>query len=179
MKQLHLIAEKCTGCMQCELTCSFVQTGEFRPSRSLIRVHILDEQATYAPYTCTQCDEAWCLTSCPTNAIDIHGETGAKVVIDAACVGCAVCTISCPFGTIFQNPETKKAFKCDLCGGDPACAKACPTGAIVYSETEPARFFTEVAAAVDRAEGARWTEAPIPSGAAPKAPTDVADGMQG
>ena len=22
--------------------------------------------------------------------------------------------------------------KCDLCGGDPACATACPTGAITY-----------------------------------------------
>jgi Fe-S-cluster-containing hydrogenase component 2 len=23
-------------------------------------------------------------------------------------------------------------IKCDLCGGDPWCAKACPTGAITY-----------------------------------------------
>ncbi len=25
-------------------------------------------------------------------------------------------------------------FKCNLCGGDPACAKACPTDAITYVE---------------------------------------------
>jgi len=28
--------------------------------------------------------------------------------------------------------ETGKVQKCDLCGGEPACADACPTGAITY-----------------------------------------------
>jgi carbon-monoxide dehydrogenase iron sulfur subunit len=26
--------------------------------------------------------------------------------------------------------------KCDLCGGDPACAKACPTAAITYIDAD-------------------------------------------
>ena len=58
--------------------------------------------------------------------------TGAKVVNDSTCVGCKVCTISCPFGTINYVQETGKVQKCDLCGGQPACAEACPTGAITY-----------------------------------------------
>jgi len=45
MKQLRIIPDKCTGCLQCELACSFVQTGTFQPSRSVIRVYIFDEQA--------------------------------------------------------------------------------------------------------------------------------------
>jgi anaerobic carbon-monoxide dehydrogenase iron sulfur subunit len=134
MKQLRIIPDKCTGCLQCELACSFVQTGTFQPSRSVIRVYIFDEQASYSPYTCFQCDEAWCMTACPVNAIALDSTTGAKVVMDNVCVGCAVCTIACPYGTVFYNPETHKAFKCDLCGGDPACAKACPTEAIEYVE---------------------------------------------
>lgn len=134
MKALNIIPQKCTGCMQCELACSWVQTGTFRPSRSLIRVNIFDELASYAPYTCFQCDEAWCMTACPTNAIGISDRTGAKVVLDSVCVGCGLCAITCPFGTMFYNPDTHKAYKCDLCAGDPACAKACPTGAIEYSE---------------------------------------------
>jgi anaerobic carbon-monoxide dehydrogenase iron sulfur subunit len=28
--------------------------------------------------------------------------------------------------------ETGKVQKCDLCGGEPACAEACPTAAITY-----------------------------------------------
>ena len=47
-------------------------------------------------------------------------------------MGCKVCTIACPFGTINYVQETGKVQKCDLCGGDPACAEACPTGAITY-----------------------------------------------
>lgn len=137
-KSLRIIPEKCTGCMQCELACSWVQTGTFQPSRSLIRVNIFDEQASYAPYTCFQCNEAWCMNACPVNAIHIDAKTDAKVVLDASCVGCGLCTIACPFGTIFYNPDTSKAFKCDLCGGDPACATACPTGAIEFVDSEAA-----------------------------------------
>jgi ferredoxin len=33
---------------------------------------------------------------------------------------------------MFYDPDTRKAFKCNLCGGAPACADACPTAAILY-----------------------------------------------
>ena len=134
MKGLRIHPEKCTACMQCELACSYVKTGTFQPSRSLIRVHIFEELATYSPYTCFQCKEAWCMTTCPTNAITINADTGAKVVLPATCVGCGLCSIACPFGTVFYNPDTHKAHKCDLCSGQPACATACPTGAIEHGE---------------------------------------------
>lgn len=131
-KILNIVPERCTGCMQCELACSWVQTGTFAPSQSLIRVQVFDEQASYAPYTCLQCDEAWCMSACPVNAIAIDDRTGAKVVIDKLCIGCHLCTIACPFGTVFTTPKTDKATKCNLCGGQPACAIACPTAAIEF-----------------------------------------------
>jgi Fe-S-cluster-containing dehydrogenase component len=81
------------------------------------------------------------MTSCPVNAIAIAPHTGAKVVIERTCVGCAVCTIACPFGTVFIDPATRKAFKCDLCGGDPVCAKACPTRAIEFVESSGPDWF--------------------------------------
>lgn len=136
-KTLNIIPQKCTGCMQCELACSWVQTGTFQPSQSLIRVNVFDEEASYAPYTCLQCDEAWCMTACPVNAIVID-EGGAKVVIDSLCIGCHLCTIACPFGTVFTLPHNDKAAKCNLCGGDPACATSCPTDAIEFVEVEKA-----------------------------------------
>ncbi|MEE9324407.1 MAG: 4Fe-4S dicluster domain-containing protein [Dehalococcoidia bacterium] len=133
-KLLQIFPQRCTGCMQCELACSWVQTGTFQPSRSLIRVNIFDEQAIYSPFTCFQCDEAWCMQVCPVNAIDVDPKTGAKIVLDDVCVGCKLCVIACPFGTVFLNPDTKKAYKCDLCGGDPACVHACPTDAIEFAQ---------------------------------------------
>jgi len=137
-KNLKIIPDKCTGCMQCELACAWVQTGLFQPSRSVIRVNVFDEVASYAPYTCLQCDEAWCMNACPVNAIAIDAATGAKVVLDKLCVGCHLCTIACPFGTVFTLPGTDKASKCNLCGGQPACATACPTGAIEWAEGDGA-----------------------------------------
>ena len=76
------------------------------------------------------------MQACPVDAIVVNAGTGAKDVIDSVCVGCKVCTIACPFGTINYNVDTGKVIKCDLCGGDPACAKACPTEAITYVDAE-------------------------------------------
>jgi Fe-S-cluster-containing hydrogenase component 2 len=108
----------------------------FNPARSRIKVFNFHEQARFVPYTCTQCADAWCMKACPVDAIVINRETGAKEVLDDACVGCRVCTIACPFGTINFNSDTGKVVKCDLCGGDPECAKACPTQAIVYVDAD-------------------------------------------
>ena len=72
------------------------------------------------------------MKACPVDAISLDPQTGAKVVSEALCVGCKVCTIACPFGTINYNQSTGKVIKCDLCEGDPECAKACPTDAITY-----------------------------------------------
>ena len=103
--------EKCTGCLRCELACSYMQTGTFQPSKSVIRVSPLEGYTSYAPYTCTQCAEGWCMTACPVGAIQINA-VGAKDVIDDKCVGCKLCTIACPYGTMFYHLDSAKAYKC-------------------------------------------------------------------
>ena len=133
LKALQLEPEKCTGCLQCEMACSYENEGLFNPAKS--RIKVFDFHDRFVPYTCTQCAEAWCLHACPVEAITLDALTGAKVVNDATCVGCKVCTIACPFGTVNYVAETGKVQKCDLCGGDPACASACPTGAITYVDS--------------------------------------------
>ncbi len=133
-RSLHIDPEKCTGCLQCELACSYDNEGVFNLSKSRIKVFKFHDEGRFVPYTCTQCDEAWCMRACPVDAITLDAETGAKIVSDALCVGCKVCTIACPFGTINYNADTGKVIKCDLCEDDPECAKACPTSAITYVE---------------------------------------------
>lgn len=136
LKSLQIEPVKCTGCLQCEIACSYEQEGTFNPSKSRIRVFTFHHEGRFAPYTCTQCIDAWCLHACPVEAIVINDDTGAKEVISDQCVGCKVCTICCPFGTVNYNADTGKVIKCDLCGGNPACAAACPTEAITYVEAE-------------------------------------------
>ena len=135
-KSLHLDPLKCTGCLQCEMACSFENEGAYNPSKSRIKVFAFHEEGRFAPYTCTQCDEAWCLHACPVDAIVIDRGLGTKVIVEDRCVGCKVCTIACPFGTVNYNSTSGKVIKCDLCGGDPACAAACPTEAITYIDAD-------------------------------------------
>jgi Fe-S-cluster-containing hydrogenase component 2 len=81
---------------------------------------------------CQQCDDPACMNICPTDAIYLDAETGAKVINYDKCIGCKMCMIACPFGAVSVDPVTKKVVKCDLCVGEPACAKFCPTGSIEY-----------------------------------------------
>lgn len=132
LKSLHIDPGKCTGCRQCEMACSYEHEQSFNPALSRIKVFDFHEQGRFVPYTCTQCTEAWCLQACPVDAITADNVLGVKVVNADACVGCKVCTISCPFGTINYNTHSGKVSKCDLCDGAPKCAEACPTGAITF-----------------------------------------------
>ena len=145
MKVLKIIPEQCTGCMRCELACSYMQSGTFQPAKSVIRVAPLEAHTSYAPFTCLQCAEGWCMTACPVDAITIS-PVDAKIVLDDQCVGCKLCTIACPYGTMFYDRDTGKATKCDLCSGDPACAEACPTQAIQWVEGEPVDWLGDFAA---------------------------------
>lgn len=145
MKVLQITPNRCTGCMRCELACSYMQTETFQPAKSVIRISSFESFTSYAPYTCTQCDEAWCLVACPVEAITIS-PVGAKAVLEDVCVGCKLCTIACPYGTMFYDPDTNKATKCNLCNGAPACAEACPTEAIEYVEAAPTDWLGTFAA---------------------------------
>jgi len=118
------------------MACVWENYRSFATAKSRIKVFTFHREGRFVPYTCTQCDEAWCMTACPVEAIQFDPATGAKIVLESTCVGCKVCTIACPFGTINYVAQTGKVQKCDLCGGAPACAKACPTGAITYVDAD-------------------------------------------
>ena len=108
-KSLHIDPGKCTGCLQCEAACSLVNEGAINPAKSRIKVFNFHDEGRFVPYTCTQCDEAWCMQACPVDAIVLNPVNGSKDVLDDICVGCKVCTIACPFGTINYNTSTCSA----------------------------------------------------------------------
>jgi len=58
-KSLLINADKCTGCLQCEMACSYENYGVFNTAKSRIKVFDFHTTGKKVPYTCTQCDEAW------------------------------------------------------------------------------------------------------------------------
>lgn len=130
--------DKCMGCRSCENICALYHENEV--GTSLARIHVLKDwrepgssiEAEFVPMTCRQCPNPMCALSCPVDAITVDAKTGARVVDQDKCIGCEICLGACPFDPprIQANRTIKKAFKCDLCGGEPMCVKVCPASAL-------------------------------------------------
>lgn len=123
--------ERCTGCRLCETVCALFHDGVVSPSLSRVSV-IKDEiKGTDIPILCAHCDRPACREVCPSRAIRPTGAHGTGIIDPGRCIGCRLCVQACSFGGISLTPEGEPR-KCDLCGGEPRCARYCPAGAIEY-----------------------------------------------
>lgn len=110
--------------------------------------------------SCKHCTDAACLNACPFRAI-IRTELGNVVVLQDQCLGARDCTIACPYGAINYSKKTGTSWKCTLCndrihnGLGTACAKACPTGSILFGEVAELRTLADARLAQLRASGNR------------------------
>jgi sarcosine oxidase subunit beta len=130
-KFLLINPELCTGCRMCEMACSIHHTHTARPTQLRIRV-AYSSDASFSPVPCIHCEEAYCMEVCPVNALVRDGDTAVVKVVDEDCIACMLCLDACPYGGITYSEEKGVVIKCDLCGGDPACAAYCAPGAIRF-----------------------------------------------
>jgi len=134
MSEINLLVDYslCTGCRICMLTCSEKKSGSYNLSRALLRIKEQNE-VYQSPAVCMQCGNPACLKVCPVNAIS-KDNNGTVLIDPEKCTGCGICEKYCPQQVIslyIENEGTrKKAHKCDLCDGSPACVQVCPTGAL-------------------------------------------------
>lgn len=121
---------RCIGCRTCELACAFAHGSSGQLGSARVRVYPAGPER-HVPILCLQCSEAACVRVCPTGALRRNAETGAVELEAARCIRCRLCVVACPFGNLHVAPGASDSIvKCDLCGGDPACAKFCPTRAL-------------------------------------------------
>jgi formate dehydrogenase iron-sulfur subunit len=87
---------------------------------------------------CMHCADPGCLKACPSPGAIVQYANGIVDFISENCIGCGYCIKGCPFNIPRLSQVDQKVYKCTLCsdrvavGQEPACAKACPTGAIVF-----------------------------------------------
>jgi len=130
-KFLILDMDRCTGCEACVVSCSISKEGIFDPTRSRIQVFRDESEGLAIPFVCEQCEEPPCVEACPVNALEKDVEIGVVRVNSKLCTGCGLCVEACLYNGVRLNPKSNVAIICDLCGGEPLCAKVCvPTKAI-------------------------------------------------
>ncbi len=93
------------------------------------------------PRSCLHCEDAACVTVCPTGASYKRVEDGIVLVDEDKCIGCKLCSWACPYGAREYSAVEGVMKKCTLCVDriynthldeaerQPACVQACPTRA--------------------------------------------------
>jgi formate dehydrogenase iron-sulfur subunit len=98
---------------------------------------------------CLHCADPGCLKACPAPGAIVQYSNGIVDFHQEQCIGCGYCISGCPFNVPRIRKEDSKAYKCTLCsdrvsvGLEPACVKACPTGAIHFGSKEDMLFQAE------------------------------------
>jgi formate dehydrogenase iron-sulfur subunit len=98
---------------------------------------------------CMHCADPGCLKACPAPGAIVQYSNGIVDFVHENCIGCGYCVKGCPFNIPRISQVDHKAYKCTLCsdrvavGQGPACAKACPTHAIVFGTKEEMKQHAE------------------------------------
>ncbi|MCF8467321.1 MAG: 4Fe-4S dicluster domain-containing protein [Sneathiella sp.] len=98
------------------------------------------------PKSCLHCDDAPCVTVCPTGASYKREEDGIVLVNADHCIGCKLCSWACPYGAREYDEDAGVMKKCTLCidkiynpnlpeeSRVPACVSTCPVGARSFGD---------------------------------------------
>ncbi len=124
--------DRCNGCNDCVQTCAYIHADTVDPVHSRIKIVADSTPGYYGIAQCRQCADPRCVQDCPAGALAKNEETGVVQWDESKCINCQLCTLACSYAGITYNPKTDQVMKCDQCGGDPGCVKACKTGALEY-----------------------------------------------
>jgi len=148
---------KCIGCHACTVACKsehqvpigvdrtwvkYIEKGTFPNNRRLFTV-----------MRCNHCEWAPCVTICPVTAL--HKRPDGIVDFNSdRCIGCKACMQACPYDSLYIDPSTNTAAKCNFCthrlevGLQPSCVAVCPEQAIIAGDMDDPT--TEISRLLDR-----------------------------
>jgi Fe-S-cluster-containing dehydrogenase component/formate-dependent nitrite reductase membrane component NrfD len=134
-----LDSDSCIGCHACTIACKSEHDVPLGVNRTWVKYietgKFPDASRHFSVMRCNQCEDAPCMTICPTNAL-FRADNGVVDFQDDNCIGCKSCMNACPYDALFINPDTNTAQKCNFCnhrievGLEPSCVVVCPTEAI-------------------------------------------------
>ena len=161
-KKLGLVIDldTCVGCHACAVNCKEWNTGGYpapltdeKPYEAdvsgvwLNRIHTFEagegaaSRTVHFPKSCLHCDDAPCVTVCPTGASYKRADDGIVLVDEDLCIGCKLCSWACPYGAREYDADAGVMKKCTLCidriynenldevDRVPACVATCPASA--------------------------------------------------
>lgn len=162
-KKLGLVIDLdiCVGCHACVINCKEWNSAHYgaplsdsdaygaNPSGTFLnRVHTYEAksgqgnaQIVHFPKSCLHCEDAPCVTVCPTGASYKRQEDGIVLVNESDCIGCGLCAWACPYGAREMDKIAGVMKKCTLCvdriyndnlpaiDREPACVRTCPANA--------------------------------------------------
>ena len=161
-KRLGLVIDldTCVGCHACAVSCKEWNAGGIAAPLTDLnpygagatgvwfnRVHTFevgegeDGRTVHFPKSCLHCEDAACVTVCPTGASYKRVEDGIVLVDEDKCIGCKLCAWACPYGAREFDTDAGVMKKCTLCVDRiyndnleeidrvPACVSVCPVSA--------------------------------------------------
>lgn len=159
--------DACSGCKACVTACHNLNgLDEEETWRSVGLLHGGTEEDPFqqtVTTSCHHCVEPACLEGCPVLAYEKDPRTGIVRHLDDQCIGCQYCILKCPYDVPKYSHKRGIVRKCDMCasrlavGEAPACAQACPNGAIRITVVNQAVILAEAR------EGVFLPGAPDPS----------------
>jgi len=181
-KKLGLVIDLdiCVGCHACAVNCKEWNAGGIAAPLTDLdpyggdawgiwfnRIHSFEETAAggeprtvHFPKSCLHCEDAACVTVCPTGASYKRAEDGIVLVNESLCIGCKLCSWACPYGAREFDADAGVMKKCTLCidriynanlapeERQPACVMVCPTKARFFGDLgDPNSEVSELVAA--------------------------------
>ena len=131
---------RCVNCKACNAACKMangVGIGHFwnwvdRKSSDVLTTETgtPSHDFYYLPMQCQHCENAPCVSVCPTGA-SVKLDDGTVQIDAEACIGCQACVSACPYGVRYLNEDSAVVEKCILChdrisdGELPQCVLSC------------------------------------------------------